>query len=207
MWRWLNEQMVRPATPYRKLYPLPPLDLCLAGPNVALRMGDPSDWKDWRNLRDQSRHHLMPWEPTWPHNALAYGYFCGLLRRQWREWREGTAYNFLIFRVDDEERMGALLGGITLNGIERGIAQKGTLGYWMGEPYTGHGFMSEAVGLVCDFAFDTLRLNRVEASCLPRNAPSKHLLQKLGFAEEGYARSYLQINGAWEDHLLWGKTR
>ena len=66
--------------------------------------------------------------------------------------------------------------------------------------------MSEAAQLVCDFAFRQLRLHRVEASCLPHNEPSKALLQKLGFEEEGFAKAYLKINGKWEDHLLWGKT-
>ncbi|HEU0118363.1 MAG TPA: GNAT family protein [Alphaproteobacteria bacterium] len=98
-----------------------------------------------------------------------------------------------------------MLGGIALNDVQRGIAQKGTLGYWIGAPYANQGFMTEATQLVLDFAFYTLRLHRVEASCLPRNEPSKALLKRLGFEEEGYAKAYLQINGLWEDHVLWGR--
>ena len=66
--------------------------------------------------------------------------------------------------------------------------------------------MTEAVGLVCDFAFDRLELKRIEAACLPHNEPSKALLRRLGFEEEGYAKAYLQINGRREDHVLWGKV-
>jgi len=102
--------------------------------------------------------------------------------------------------------VGALIGGITLNDVQTGIAQKGTLGYWIGQPYAGQGYMAEAVDLVCDFAFRTLRLHRVEASCLPNNEPSKKLLARTGFEQEGYAKAYLQINGTWQDHILWGKT-
>jgi ribosomal-protein-alanine N-acetyltransferase len=58
---------------------------------------------------------------------------------------------------------------------------------------------------VCDFAFRALRLHRIEASCLPHNEPSKKLLAKLGFDEEGYAKAYLQIDGRWQDHILWAK--
>jgi ribosomal-protein-alanine N-acetyltransferase len=181
-----------------------PLDTQLIGPRVMLRMGNPTDWQAWRSLRGSSREFLTPWEPTWPHNALHYSYFCSLLRRQWRDWRQGKAYAFLIFQHAGDQA-GTLIGSITLNDIQRGIAQKGTLGYWIGKPYAGQGLMTEAAGLMCDFALNTLRLHRVEASCLPHNEPSKALLKRLGFEEEGFAKAYLKINGKWADHVLWGK--
>ena len=193
--------------PPKSRYPRPPAELRLVGPKLVLRMGDPADWHVWRTLREASRAFLSPWEPSWPSNALTYTYFCGLLRRYAREWRNGEGYNFLIFLRREDGGEGALVGGISLNGIERGIAQMGTLGYWMGEAYAGHGYMTEAAVLVSHFAFDQLFLHRLQASCLPRNEPSINLLRRLGFEEEGYAKAYLQINGEWEDHLLWAKLR
>ena len=178
----------------------------LVGPRVILRTGDPANWRNWRAMRELSRAFLVPWEPRWPANALTYNYFCGLLRRQWRDWRQDKGYAFLIFLKGDAGQAGAIIGGITLGEVQRGIAQKGTLGYWIGEPYAGRGYMTEAAGLVCDFAFNKLKLHRVEASCMPSNEPSKNLLRGLDFEEEGYAKAYLQINGTWQDHLLWGKT-
>ena len=50
----------------------------------------------------------------------------------------------------------------------------------------------------------TFLLFRVEAACLPHNVPSRALLRKAGFREEGYAREYLCINGKWQDHVLFG---
>jgi ribosomal-protein-alanine N-acetyltransferase len=70
----------------------------------------------------------------------------------------------------------------------------------------GQGYMTEALTLVCDFAFTQLNLQRIEASCLPNNEPSKAVLRHCGFEEEGYAKAYLQINGKREDHLLWGRN-
>jgi ribosomal-protein-alanine N-acetyltransferase len=182
--------------------PRPPSDTRLAGPRVVLRMGVPADWKDWRALRGLSRDFLKPWEPEWPKDALSRTFFDGMLRRHLREWREGTGYGFFIFMRDGK----TLIGGIGLNDVRRGIAQKATLGYWIGEPYAKQGYMNEAAGLVCDFAFRALKLNRVEAGCLPANEPSKRLLKRLGFNEEGYAKSYLRIDGEWQDHMLWGKV-
>jgi [ribosomal protein S5]-alanine N-acetyltransferase len=180
-----------------------PLGTQLIGPRLLLRAGDSEDWKAWRTMRDLSRDHLIPWEPEWPKNALSYSYYCSLLRRQWREWRNGKAYAFVIFLHGGQRPV--LIGGITLGDIILAAAQKGTIGYWMGKPHCGQGLMSEAVGLLCDFAFNQLELERVEASCLPNNEPSKALLTRMGFQVEGYAKSYMQINGVREDHVLWGK--
>ena len=63
--------------------------------------------------------------------------------------------------------------------------------------------MSEALQLVVRFAFDTLRLHRVEAACIPDNARSIRVLEKAGFRREGLLRSYLRINGVWQDHYLY----
>ncbi len=62
--------------------------------------------------------------------------------------------------------------------------------------------MTEAVCAALRFAFGPLRLNRVEAACLPSNAASQRVLEKVGFAREGRARRYLRINGQWQDHDL-----
>jgi ribosomal-protein-alanine N-acetyltransferase len=67
--------------------------------------------------------------------------------------------------------------------------------------------MSAALPLVLDFAFDRLRLHRVEAACLPSNVPSRALLLHTGFHEEGYARNYLLIDGKRQDHLLFAILR
>jgi ribosomal-protein-alanine N-acetyltransferase len=182
----------------------PPLDTQLIGTHVMLRMAEGEDWKAWRVLRDLSRGYLTPWEPDWPEHALTYGYYCSLLRRYWRDWRKGKAYAFAIFLRAAPRPV--LIGGVTLGDVSYAAAQKGTVGYWIGKPYANQGYMTEAVGLICDFAFTTLKLQRVEASCLPHNEPSKKVLLNCGFEQEGLAKAYLQINGKREDHLLWGKN-
>jgi [ribosomal protein S5]-alanine N-acetyltransferase len=86
--------------------------------------------------------------------------------------------------------------------VRRGVSQSGTLGYWMGAPHAGKGRMTRAVAATVDFALSRLRLHRIDAACIPENAPSIALLQRNGFRREGYARGFLKINGAWRDHLL-----
>ena len=91
---------------------------------------------------------------------------------------------------------------MTLAQVQRGVTQSAVLGYWMGAAACRAGFMSAAVRAVIGFAFDSFHLDRIEAACLPHNAASIRLLEKVGFQREGYARKYLCIDGRWQDHLL-----
>ena len=170
----------------------------LRGEGLYLRPARSADFAVWAQLRGESREFLTPWEPTWPDDDLTRAAFRRRLRRQNDEMARDEAYAFLIF----DEASDRLTGGITIGGIRRGVAQAATLGYWMGARYAGKGTMTRAVALVVSFGFSTLRLNRVEAACIPENIASAALLLRNGFVQEGFARSYLRINGVWRDHLL-----
>ena len=165
---------------------------------VYLRPARQSDWRAWANLRSESRDFLVPWEPSWSSDALSRAAFRRRLRSHEAEWQRGTGYSFLLFRSDDD----ALVGGVTLSNVRRGVAQSASLGYWVGEPFARRGFMTEGLRAILDFAFDRLALHRIEAACLPGNRASQGLLLKSGFKEEGYSRQYLRINGRWQDHRL-----
>jgi ribosomal-protein-alanine N-acetyltransferase len=173
----------------------------IAGEGVFLRAPDMSDFGRWASLREQSRAFLTPWEPTWPADDLTRGAFRRRLKRYAEDQRSDLAYAFLLFRQADD----ALVGGLTLANIRRGVAQTASLGYWMGEAFVRRGYMTAAVGALIPFAFNSLRLHRLEAACIPANTASIRLLEKTGFSREGYAREYLCINGMWQDHLLYAR--
>jgi ribosomal-protein-alanine N-acetyltransferase len=168
------------------------------GEDVYLRPAKLADFERWRFLRTESRSFLTPWEPVWPIDDLSKPAFQRRVLRQDREHTEDLAHGFLIFRACDDE----LLGGATLGNVRRGVAQCATLGYWMGERHAGQGFMRKAVTALLRHAFCDMRLHRVEAACAPHNERSRRLLEKVGFQREGFARAYLLIDGAWQDHLL-----
>ena len=170
----------------------------IRGDGVYLRPPEMHDFERWAALRHLSREFLTPWEPTWPPDDLTKGSFRRRIKRHATEIENDDAYPFLLFRETDD----ALLGGLTFGQIKRGVAQAATLGYWMGQPFAGQGWMARAVRAATGFAFATLRLHRIEAACLPQNEPSIRLLRRTNFREEGLARAYLRINGMWQDHLL-----
>jgi [ribosomal protein S5]-alanine N-acetyltransferase len=170
----------------------------LTGPRVLLRPARMEDWTEWAAVRRESRDFLTPWEPTWSHDSLTQQSFRRRLRVQQRERLTGTSCGLLVF----ERNSGEVIGGVTMADIRRGVAMACSIGYWVGARYARNGYMSEAVAAVLTHVFDTLRLHRVEAACLPDNEASKRLLLKLGFGEEGLARGYLKIDGKWQDHRL-----
>jgi ribosomal-protein-alanine N-acetyltransferase len=170
----------------------------IRGDRVFLRVPVASDYPAWARLRTESRSFLSPWEPLWGPGDLERYSFRNRIRRYQEEVQSGTGYPFFIFRNEGNQ----LVGGITLSNVRRGVTQAGTIGYWMGAPFAGQGHMSEAVRLIIPFAFDTLRLHRIEAACIPTNTRSIRLLEKAGFRREGLFRSYLKINGMWQDHVV-----
>lgn len=170
----------------------------LLGPNVLVRPPEQRDWQAWAELRTASRDFLVPWEPAWSSDAHSRAAYRRRLRRQQRDASDDVCYAYFLVRRSDD----ALMGGITLSNIQRGVAQSCSVGYWIGEPYAGDGYMTEGLKCVLGHCFSSLGLHRVEAACMPNNSASQALLRRSGFRREGYARKYLKINGAWRDHLL-----
>lgn len=171
------------------------------GETLILRPPAVADYTAWAELRALSRSHLTRWEPAWARDDLSRQMYRRRLRAYAKDVRDDMGYSFFICDATSE----ALVGGITLSNVRRGSSQTASVGYWIGKPYAGQGRMKEAVKTVLPFAFRSLRLHRIEAACMPSNEASIRVLAQSGFAREGLARSYLKINGRWEDHLLFAK--
>ncbi len=142
-----------------------------------------------------SRGRRVPPRP--PEDAASFSARCGMRER---ERQLGSGFGFGIFFE------GRFCGEITLSSIQRGPFQNGSIGYWIDEEMAGAGLIPEAVVVVLQFAFETLRLHRIEVAIIPRNMPSRRVVEKLGLRNEGVALGYLEINGEWEDHVRYAMT-
>jgi [ribosomal protein S5]-alanine N-acetyltransferase len=169
---------------------------------VVLREPIMSDFPAWQSLRMKNRTFLEPWEPTWDEQDLTRSSFRERLAQYKRLSDADQAYAYFIFNAGEA----TLCGALTLSNVRRGVAQMGTVGYWIAQEFSRQGLMTDALRTLTRHAFTDLRLHRVEAACLPRNEGSIRLLERCGFEREGYARDYLQIAGRWEDHLLYAKV-
>src|SRR5215470_16142944 len=117
------------------------------GEGVYLRAPELRDYTDWAQLREQSRAFLTPWEPTWSADELSRGSYRYKLRRYAEDARDDKAYALFVFRDEDQ----ALVGGVTLSNVRRGVAQTASLGYWAGEKFAGKGYTTAAVRAVARY--------------------------------------------------------
>ncbi len=159
-----------------------------------------------------NREFHAPWSPVMTEEFFTLPYWKGRIAEVPRQIRREERFSFFMFAGDElrqdlasgSERL--ICGHAQLSGIMRGPAQFCFLGYALAECGEGRGLMEEALRAIIDYAFDKLKLHRVQANYMPHNRRSGKLLRKLGFVPEGYARDYLKIAGKWEDHILTSLT-
>jgi ribosomal-protein-alanine N-acetyltransferase len=158
---------------------------------VRLQPPSRSDRSEFLELVEASVDFHRPW--TYPPADPAA--FRRLLERNRREDFEVC----LVRRSDDD----AIVGVFELSGIVRGLFQNAYVGYWVGAPYAGRGYMSAGMRQLFRLAFGELRLHRLEANIQPGNEPSLALARATGFRREGFSPRYLKIGGRWRDHERW----
>jgi RimJ/RimL family protein N-acetyltransferase len=113
----------------------------------------------------------------------------------------GQALNWAICHREN----GLLIGSI---GMEiSGYHQRGMIGYWMGVPYWGQGFTSEAAQAVVNYGFETLDLHRIEATCMPHNIGSSRVMEKAGMTYEGTLREYYRKDDGFRDAAIYAVLR
>ncbi|MFC4777780.1 GNAT family N-acetyltransferase [Paenibacillus sp. GCM10023252] len=146
----------------------------------------------------RNRHFLQDWEPAREDAYYTLESQEELLEQDSAATASGQLWKGWIVHPDNPE---IILGSVALSNIVRGIFLSCHLGYRLDQHALNQGYMTEALEAAIRYAFDELKLHRIEANIMPRNTASLRVVQKLGFQEEGIARSYLYINGKWEDHI------
>jgi ribosomal-protein-alanine N-acetyltransferase len=117
-------------------------------------------------------------------------------------YRSGSALQFGIERHADH----ALVGTCSLFHFHA-ASRRAEIGYALGRPYWGSGYMHEALQALLRYAFQTLDLNRLEADIDPRNRASARTLERLGFQKEGHLRERWIVNDEISDTWLYGLLR
>jgi [ribosomal protein S5]-alanine N-acetyltransferase len=158
-----------------------------------VRLAEPvaQDRREFLELVEASVDLHRPW--TYPPADAAS--FRRLIERN----RADNFFALLARRSEDD----AIVGLFEFSEVVRGSFQNSYLGYWVGAPYAGQGYMRDGMQQALRFAFSELRLHRVEANIQPANKRSISLARKAGFRREGFSPRYLKIGGRWRDHERW----
>lgn len=175
-----------------------PWPLSLAEGDLLLRPLHRRDLREWQQLRRTNVDWLREWEATLPvPDPTVPNSYRAMVRGHARDAREGRSLSLAMALP------GQLIGQITLGGLSWGSLRAGHIGYWIGKPWAGRGLTPLAVALICDYAFSSLNLHRIEINVRPENRSSLAVVGKLGFRYEGMRKGYLHINGDWRDHLTY----
>jgi ribosomal-protein-alanine N-acetyltransferase len=174
---------------------------------VVLRPYRRSDAAAWSEVRRANQRWLAPWESSPPgrwdelNSPSAFRY---VHRDQRRSARRGEGMPFAVcLRENGRER---LVGHLNLGNIVRRAFCSAYAGYWVDARVAGRGVIPTAMALAVDHAFGPGGLHRIEVNIRPENAPSRRVVDKLGFREEAYHPRYMHIDGAWRDHIGYAMT-
>ncbi len=173
-----------------------------AGP-VTVRPPRRSDAGAWSRSRLANAAWLTKWEPT---SSLSWQ-----ARNTPREFRRA------LVRMKSAARMGSMLpfvvvygdqlvGQMSASNVIRGALRSCSVGYWIDSSVAGRGIAPTALALVIDHCLTDVRLHRVEVNIRPENLASIRVVEKLGLRREGYHERFLDIDGAWRDHLTFAVT-
>lgn len=177
---------------------------------VSLRPPTPRDGPAWQELQHRNRVWLSRWEATVPPNTphVRRQTYRELVRRGRAAALDGRMMPFNIWYADpDDAGRARMVGQINVAGVAWGSLCSAHIGYWIDERVAGHGIMPTALAMAVDHCFRTVGLHRVEVNIRPENLPSRRVVEKLGFREEGVRPAYLHIDGAWRDHLAYALTQ
>jgi len=173
-----------------------------AGP-VTLRPPRLRDAHVWSEIRLRNEQWLAQWEPTSPFSWAernASGAWPQLNSALRKAARAGTMLPFMILYG------GRLCGQLNVSNVVHGVQRSCTVGYWVDGAVAGRGITPTALALVIDHCFTGAGLHRVEIDIRPENTASLRVVEKLGIRREGYYERYLDISGAWRDHVAFAIT-
>jgi ribosomal-protein-alanine N-acetyltransferase len=122
-----------------------------------------------------------------------------LINKIQEDWKRRVILKWGIARRTDDQ----LIGSVTLFNLDFNH-RRAEIGYALGRPYWGQGYMHETLQALLAYAFEVLDLHRIEADVDPRNAASIKTLERLGFQREGCLRERWQINGEIQDAFFYG---
>jgi ribosomal-protein-alanine N-acetyltransferase len=161
------------------------------------------DGRAWSEVRLRNEQWLAPWEPT---SSL-----------RWADRNGISAWPPLLSALRKAARGGAMLpfiitygsrlvGQMNVSNIVHGALRGCTVGYWVDSDVAGRGITPTALALVIDHCFSGVGLHRVEVDIRPENTASLRVVEKLGLRREGYYQRFLDIDGAWRDHVAFAIT-
>lgn len=171
----------------------------LNGKQCFLRTLQEEDVKEMTQLVRRNKAYWSIHEPVHPGEYYTEKIQLRKIQESLRQMQLRREYSFGIFLRDTQQ----LIGHISIYAIKRLPFSSAFVGYSLDEAHTGKGIATEALAVICQFAFEEIGIHRLEAYVSPKNVGSVRVLEKAKFEREGLLRQLLYVNGKWEDHYMY----
>jgi ribosomal-protein-alanine N-acetyltransferase len=145
-----------------------------------------------------NRFHLAPFEPLRNEDYFKFGNISDRIVNSLNDYENRKCLN-LVFTLKNESK---IIGSINFTNFIFGVFEACYLGFSLDHAHQGKGLMYESLNKSISYVREEYGMHRIMANYLPGNIRSSKTLESLGFVKEGYAQSYLKINGIWQDHVL-----
>ena len=170
---------------------------------LVLRMAEVRDAPEVVRYFSENRAHLAGSRPRMLPEFFTDEFWRSQAHAAVSEFRTDRSLRMFMFQKPGGRRV---VGNVNFVQFQRGAAHYCTLGYGIDRECEGRGMMREALQAGIRYVFRDLNMHRIQANYVPWNRRSRGLLRRMGFAVEGYARDYLYLDGAWQDHVLTSLT-
>jgi ribosomal-protein-alanine N-acetyltransferase len=170
--------------------------------NLLIYLVNPSHFSLMQEYEVNNKKHLAPWQPL--RNAEYYTELTTQQRieQSHQQFLNGNSVFLAAKSLSKVKGADNIIAVASFTNIIRGSFLACNLGYSVDKKYEGQGLMFEMLNASITYMFTQHRMHRIMANYIPSNKRSERLLQRLGFTVEGKAKSYLKINGSWQDHVL-----
>ncbi|MBQ8982407.1 MAG: GNAT family N-acetyltransferase [Lachnospiraceae bacterium] len=151
---------------------------------------------------EENATYFDPYELTRPDQFYTVAFQTAVLEWEWKEMQAGRCLRYYIFLKSEPT---TIIGTVNLSNIRMGKLRNASIGYKIDHRFRNQGYATEACKCLLEYAYKELHFHRIVAEIIPLNMPSIRVVKSLGFIQEGVEREAAEINGKWQDLLLFAK--
>ncbi len=160
-----------------------------------IRLLEENHKKDLFDLTDENREYLKKWLP-WLNNNKTVDNSEDFIKNSLKSYHSAKG---LVAGIWFDKKLAGIIGFNDIDWVNR----KATIGYWLGASYQGNGLMTKSCRVLIDYAFNNMKMERVEIHCATGNAKSRAIPERLGFKEMGIVQYAEWLYDHFVDHVIY----
>ena len=164
--------------------------------NLPLELLETTDAEELLNLIDSNRSYLKEWL-AWLDRIKEVNDTKSFIKNTKEQYASDNGFQAGIFY---DNKLIGVIGIVDIDWQDK----KTEIGYWIDSKYQGKGIITKSCKVIIDYAFNKLKLNKVEIHCAENNKKSQGIPKRLGFTKEGVLREAQYLYGEFVNLVIYG---